>query len=273
MLKGDYFYNATIKKAVAVFGTVFNDIHVAKIVSGKLTKVSRVPLAYGPRQKFIERIRKRDEASDGGVKVAIKVPRMSFEITSLTYDATAKLNANNRTILQGIDSNEIAHYRPFYEGVPYRLGMQLNIMSTNQDDVLQILEQILPSFTPEYTVSVLNMNGPGRSLDVPILLTSNAISDDYEQEMSTGHRLIVYTLEFELKIKFTGDQSVPTGDNGRKVIKYVTIKLHDSLGLDSVATDAVDVRLGDMVNDTPESYTVVTTYGFVDEEPPDEPVV
>jgi hypothetical protein len=272
MLLGKYFYNKTITKSVAVFGSVFNNIRVGKMMnSGALAKVSRVPIAYGARQKFLERIAKRAEEAATGVRVAIKLPRMSFEITSLSYDSSSKLNPNNRTTLTTLNAQNQTVYHPFYEGVPYKLGMQLNIMANNQDDALQIVEQILPSFTPEYTVSVLNMNGPGRSLDVPIILTGTNFSDDYEQEASSGHRLLVYTLDFEMKIKLTGNQDLGASD-GQKVIKYVEVFLHDSMDTTSTPVDEVDVRLGDMVNDTPESYTVVTTFGFNPPLPDENPV-
>jgi hypothetical protein len=262
MLSGDYFYNGTIKKVVAVFGTVFNNIHVGKMIGGKLTNVFRVPLAYGPRQKFIERIQQRDDQEDGA-KVAIKVPRMSFEITAITYDSSAKLNPMN-TRVYALEANDhsITHHR-MREGVPYKIGMQLNILGNTQDDVLQILEQILPSFAPEYTVSVLDMNGPGKSMDVPITLTSTSISDDYEQDVSTGHRIIVYTLDFEIKIKFVGSPST------QGIIKHVEVFFRDGMRVGTPPLDEVDVILGDLENDTPDNYTVVTTFGFTPEDFPD----
>ena len=139
MLNGVHFYHATIKRIVSVFGTIFNNIVVGRHSGNKISNISRVPISYGPRQKFLSRINQNLEEQ----RVAIKLPRMSFEITSIEYDTSTKLNRLNKTITTG---DSPGNRNSMFQSVPYTLGMQLNIMAKNQEDALQILEQILPTF-------------------------------------------------------------------------------------------------------------------------------
>lgn len=255
MLDDSYFYNATVRKTVAVFGSLFNNIYTGKTVSGKLTNVVRVPLSYGPRERFLVRIRDADNSKHADV--AIRLPRMSFEITSISYDQTATLNRNNiRTFsIQGDNSAKTI----VRQATPYLLGMQLSILADNQDSGLQILEQILPSFRPEYTISVKNMEGPDTLTDVPVVLNGVTLQDDYEGDFESGRRSIIYTLDFTVKIKFVGPIT-----NKAKIIKSVTVDLSNGdpcdAGLEPI--DRVNLELGNPDTDTEENYTVVTTYGF-----------
>jgi hypothetical protein len=260
MLNGSYYYNGTIKKIVSVFGTMFNNIYTGKAVSGKMMNINRVPLAYGPKEHFLMRIH-TNESSEYPTDIAIKLPRMAFEMTSIAYDSTSKLNKiNQRTF--AIDG-DTGHRRAVYQSVPYIIGMQLSIIARSQDDALQIFEQIVPSFTPEYTITVKDLEGPDTLTDVPIILNSTNFEDNYEGDFASTRRVLIYTLDFTLKVKFIGN----TGSGGeRPVIKIVDANTYDNLkvGL-SDPVDKVHVELGDLVNDTPDNYTVVTTFGF-DEE-------
>lgn len=259
MLNSSYYYNGNLKKIVAVFGTIFNDVSIAKKVNGKMTGIQRVPISYGPKQKFLARLSSTQNEEFGDV--AIKLPRMSFEITSIMYDSTSKLNKlNSKLYLVEGDSNTKTRV---YQGTPYKVGIQLSILAHHQDDALQIFEQIVPYFTPDYTVAVKDLEGPGSITDVPILLTSTNIQDDYEGDFGNSRRTIIYTLDFDIKFKFMGIQTGPA-----KIIKVVDVDLYDiPITPDSDPIDGVRVELGDPVNDTPEDYTVITTYGF------DEPAI
>lgn len=255
MLDESYFYNATVRKTVAVFGSIFNNIYTGKLISGKLENVSRVPLAYGPRERFLVRIRDADNSNNADV--AVRLPRMSFEITSINYDTTAVLNRNNsRTYTIADDNSQKTLIR---QAVPYVLGMQLSILADNQDSGLQILEQILPTFAPEYSVSVKDMEGPGTKTDVPIILNGVTLQDDYEGDFENGRRSIIYTLDFTIKIKFIGSTKKKV-----KVIKEVIVNLSSAspCDLNSIPDDRIKVSLGDPVNDTEDDFTIVTTYGF-----------
>ena len=248
MLDGVHFYNQTLKKSVAVFGTLFNNLKVRKTGQGEV----RVPLAYGPRSKFLARIKQDSDLEDQ--KLAIKLPRMSFEITSIDRDSSVALNKANKKMLDiaGTELNK----NILRQSVPYNLGMQLNILSKTQDDALQIFEQILPTFVPDYTVAIKDMDGVGNSVDVPIILTGTSFTDEYEGDFET-RRTIVYILDFEMKVRFTGRVvSKPT-------IRAVTADLFNNSTPESAqdAIDRVQTDLGS-VNDTRDNFTTNTTFGF-----------
>jgi hypothetical protein len=194
---GTHFYHEHIKRAVAVFGTLFNNIKVVKKDStGKALSTIKVPLAYGPKQKFLARI--LDEKYLNDPKLAIRLPRMSFELISITYDQSTKLQKGmTRTVSSGPTSKSTVLYP-----VGYRLGIQLNVLAKNQDDALQILEQILPFFQPDYTVTVKELNGTWKN-DMPFVLESVSMADDYEGDFNS-RRAIIYTLDFETRVRFYG---------------------------------------------------------------------
>ena len=135
---GNHFYHATIRRFVSVFGTLFNNISVVRKDSqGNVKSIVRVPLAYGPKEKFLVRIDEQPDLSTPNV--AIKLPRMSFEILNIAYDTQSKLNRNNKILID----NKI-----YYTYSPYNISINLSIMAKNQDDALQIIEQIIPYFQP-----------------------------------------------------------------------------------------------------------------------------
>ena len=253
MLDGVHFYNQTLKKSVAVFGTLFNNLKVRKTGQGEV----RVPLAYGPRSKFLARIKQDSDLEDQ--KLAIKLPRMSFEITSIDRDSSTALNKGNKKLfdISGTELNK----NILRQSVPYNLGMQLNILAKTQDEALQIFEQILPTFVPDYTVAIKDMDGPGNSVDVPIILTGTSFTDEYEGDFET-RRTIIYILDFEMKVRFTGRVvSKPT-------IRAVTADLFNNSTPESAqdAIDRVQTDLGS-VNDTRDNFTTNTTFGFDDNSP------
>jgi hypothetical protein len=193
----DHFYHASIRRTIAAFGTIFNDIKIMRKGSdGEVKNIMRVPLAYGPKQKFLARLESQPSLTDP--KVAIKLPRMSFEITGLVYDAASKLPKMNQ-IVRGSGTTRDA----IYTSAPYNMGIQLSIMAKNQDDALQIIEQIIPYFQPEYTITINEVPEVGIKSDVPITLSSVVLAEDYEGDF-LSRRAIVYTLDFELKVKFYG---------------------------------------------------------------------
>jgi hypothetical protein len=224
---GDYFYHAVLRKSVAVFGTLFNNISVVRKGSdGTIKDVQRVPLSYGPRQKFLSRIDQQPDLDD--TKVALKLPRMSFEITNLQYDSTTNVNRLNKmsTSVSGSSRTSVG------QATPYLLDMQLNIIAKNQDDALQILEQIVPYFQPTYTVSVKFIESVGKSFDVPISLQSVTLQDDYEGDY-TSRRALIYTIDFNMKIKFFGKES--TSSIIREVIAN-NIDQDTGVGLNAIYT-------------------------------------
>lgn len=212
---GSYFYNSHLRKSVAVFGTLFNNITIVKRDSlGHVLSTQKVPLAYGPKQKFLARLKEEPDLT--APEVSIRLPRMSFEITSMLYDPQSKLNKNNLVVnpsIHGVDS--------VYTAAPYVLGMQLNIIGKTQDEVLQITEQILPYFNPQYNVTVKEIPEMNVLRDVPITLQSITMADDYEGEFEQ-RRALVYTLDFNMKIQFYGPIN-----KDRQVIKDSTVNIGD----------------------------------------------
>lgn len=244
---GTHFYHATLRKSVAVFGTLFNNISVIrKDGNGNILNQIKVPLAYGPKQKFLSRI---DSETNRDASMAIKLPRMSFEITGIDIDAASKLPKRSAIVEDGANSNSKNVIKNM---VSYNIGMQLNIMAKNQDDGLQILEQILPYFQPEYNLSIKPVDGFDFKQDVPIILNSASITDDYEGDYLT-RRVLVYTLEFTMKMKFYG----PTGD--QKIIREVDVNINNIV--DNGFLESVDVQVDP--NDETEVITTISG-GFDD---------
>lgn len=253
---GQYFYNQTMKKAVAVFGTLFNNMRIVRQGTGE----TRVPISYGPRKKFLARIQ-ADTVAATDASIAIKLPRMSFEITDISFDSTTKLNKFNKRCLP--IEGETTKTNVVNQSVPYTIGMQLNIYAKNQDDALQILEQILPTFAPEYTVAIKDMEGPGSVTDVPIVLTSTSIQDDYEGDFQT-RRVIIYTLDFTMKVRFAG------GVSEGKIIRTVDTFFYSDTENRAENKTAnpygeENVRIAVDENNEPpldSTDTITTTFGF-----------
>lgn len=211
---GNYFYHERIRKSVALFGRLFNNIYVVrKNASGGVLNQLKVPLAYAPRQKYLERIRENPSLEDN-TSVAIKLPRMSFEITDINYDLTRQLTkvSNFKNVGPGSlgwddrGPTNTGKRQKFYSPVPYNIGFQLNVYAKNQDDALQIVEQVIPTFNPQYTLSIYPFKDayPDFIEDVPIVITGVTMADDFEGPLE-ARRTIIYTLTFEMKVQFYGD--------------------------------------------------------------------
>jgi|TARA_B110000908_G_C10267457_1_gene465838 hypothetical protein len=244
---GSHFYHATVRKSVAVFGTLFNNISVVrKTGTGGLSNQIKVPLAYGPKQKFLARLDQETGFEQG---IALKLPRMAFEITTLALDANSKINKLNKISEQ--HGSDATKRKTIKTSTPYDIGMTLYIMAKNQDDGLQIMEQILPYFQPDYTVTIKPVEGFNHKQDVPIILDGVQIQDDYEGDLAT-RRVLIYQLDFTMKMKFYG----PTQDVG--LIREINLdfELYGTQN-DSARLEEMDFTVGN--TDTAESYTVTTT--------------
>ncbi len=191
---GSTFYHQTIRKYVAAFGTLFNDINIErKNSSGTVIERVKVPLAYGPRQKWILAL---SDTTDQRRVLAARLPRIGFSLTGVSYDSVRKLNTVIRNVAANTAStgSVLSQYNP----VPYNFDFELFILVNNAEDGTQILEQILPYFTPEFTVTINTIPDMGIKADVPIVLNSASQSDEYEGELAT-RRTIIWTLSFLLK--------------------------------------------------------------------------
>ena len=195
-----YFYHQRIRKSVAIFGTLFNNIYVIRQGATRSYSQVKVPLSYAPSRKYLDRIRENPTLIDD-TNVAIKLPRMAFEITSIDYDAGRQLPKNNnfQTVSTGGSLRE-----NFTSAVPYNIGFQLSIFAKTQDDALQVVEQILPYFNPQYTLTVKPFDDhTDIKEDVPISLVGVDFADDYEGALEQ-RRIITYTLSFQMYINFYG---------------------------------------------------------------------
>ena len=197
---GQYFYNESTRNVVVAFGTLFNQIQLTKKNnSGAVIQTMKVPLAYGPKQKWLSRLTEDPNLSK---KVAVTLPLIGFEISGLSYDATRKQNKiiKAKKVLDGADSSQL---KSGYMPVPYNVDFELYVLAKNSDDALQVVEQILPIFQPEYTVTMKEIPELDIIRDVPIVLNSIGYEDDYEGDF-TSRRSIVYTLSFTAKYYLYG---------------------------------------------------------------------
>ena len=196
---GQQFYHETIRKMVVSFGTIFNNIQIVKKnSSGQITQSMKVPLAYGPKQKFLTRIR---EDASLNKSTAITLPRLAFEISSISYDPARKLN--RITKLKKVSSSSKSKLESQFMPVPYNMDFQLFVMSKSGDDALQIIEQILPFFQPEYTITINDNTDMNQKRDVPIVLSGIDYEDNYEGDF-ISRRAIIYTLSFTTKFYLYG---------------------------------------------------------------------
>jgi hypothetical protein len=209
---GTQFYHESIRKVIVSFGTMFNNINlIRKDNSGNISQSMKVPLAYGPREKFLVRL---NEDADLTKQVAITLPRIGFEIQNLEYDAGRKLNRVQRfKKVKGAQAKQLdAQYMP----VPYNLSIELYVMAKQSDDALQIVEQILPYFQPDYTLTINDNVSMDSKRDVPIVLNSISYEDNYQGDFTT-RRALIYTLSFTAKFYLYGPVT------SSKVIKTVQV--------------------------------------------------
>jgi len=324
---GTYFYNKNIRNIVILFGTVFNDIGIRRVTSaGVVEEEFKVPIAYGPSEKFLVRLRQATDISKG--KVGITLPRMSFEFTSITYDPARKLQTTKRhkaikslgtveginlvsggsgytsvptvkfsgggattqatataTILDGavtgftgltggggytstptitfsgggganasatanLDVNTTV-FASVYNPVPYNFDFTLSVMVKNSDDGTQILEQILPYFTPEYHVTMNEMSALGIKRDIPIIFTGLSTEDSYEGDFMT-RRALIHTLSFVVQGFLYG----PTSDMG--IIRTVDVNKYNAT-VSSDKLSSTQVTPNPLTADLDDDYGYTTT--------------
>ena len=220
MLGNRQFYHETVRNIIVGFGTLFNDIHVVrKNNSGVVTQSMKVPLAYGPKQKWLARL---DQDAGLDSKVAITLPRMGFEIQNLTYDPARKLNRVQKFKKVKSSASNANKLDTQFMPVPYNLNIQLYAMAKNSDDALQMVEQILPYFQPDYTLTIKDMPEMGVARDIPIVLNSINYEDSYQGDYAE-RRAIMYTLDFTTKFYLYGPVT------SSKVIKTVQVDQYTDL--------------------------------------------
>jgi hypothetical protein len=212
----EYFYHEILRKTVIGFGTLFNNIRVKqKNSSNQIVSEIKVPLAYGPTQKFLARLNQSPEDLNNPVQITL--PRMSFEFVGLSYDSSRKVTTTQSFLvpLKTDGSKVTKAFMP----VPYNMEFELSIMTKHNDDALQIIEQILPYFQPAYTVTINLVDSIGEKRDIPFTLNNVNFDDQYEGDFST-RRALIYTLRFTAKTYLFGPVSTSQTSD---VIKKVSI--------------------------------------------------
>ena len=222
----DIFYHNTLKNIVVGFGTLFNNIYVVRTTSGDVEiERFKVPLIYSSTEKMFARVTQDPEIDK---EVAVTLPAMGFEQVSLTYDGTRHRNQilRNRT---AVDADNVNHQ---FTGVPYNIGFELTIVSKKTDDGNQILEQILPYFTPTFTLTMNTVPEMVQKDDILITLESISKQDDYEGGFE-DKRLVTRTLNFTAKAFFYG----PVSTQG--IIKQAIVDIHIASGADDIADSEI----------------------------------
>ena len=215
---GTQFYHETIRNVVVAFGSIFNNVQlVRKDNSGVVQQTMKVPLAYGPRQKFLVRLA---EDVDLTKQVAVTLPRIGFEIKGLTYDPTRKLNRVQK--FKKLKDDNSAQLDTQYMPVPYNITFELYILAKQSDDALQVIEQILPYFQPDYTITMNDNTDMGVKKDIPVILNSISYTDDYKGNF-TARQAIIFTIDFTCKFYLYGPVT------SSKVIKTVQIDAYTDM--------------------------------------------
>jgi len=237
MLNNPTYYHGSLRKTIVAFGRLFSDITIARQDNdGNIEQTIAIPLSYAPKEKWIVRI-----DSDPGLNntTYTTLPRMSFEITAYSYDPSRKMNRMNKlTCDQAAGSIKKAMFTP----VPYNVDITLYVLTKTQEDAMQIIEQILPTFTPEYTLSINAVPEMQVVQDIPVILNSITVQDDYDGDFQT-RRFVTHTLTFTLKTNLYG----PVRNQG--IITDVNVNVN----IPGRKYEAVGTLPGDPITDNWES--------------------
>lgn len=256
---GQYFYNKHLRNTVIAFGTIFNTIGVRRYdSSGNAVSSLRIPLMYAPREKFLARLQQQTSLGSGSEeKVSITLPRMSFEMTGISYDPSRKINKNLKYKQAKVndDSKVFSQYAP----VPYNIGFNLYSFTANSDDGLQIVEQILPFFQPDYTVTFIESQTMDTKRDIPFVLNSVDYEDTYDGDM-TSNRRIIYTMNFTAKIYLYGP--ITSG----AVIRKTSADLYTKMDSENPSRqERVTITPNPSGADADDDYTFTETLDFFED--------
>ena len=257
---GDHFYHKQIRNTVIAFGTIFNNINIKRLdSSGNPLQNIKVPLSYSPKEKFLARLDQQQDLTGDDSSVAITLPRMAFDIVGYSYDSSRKLNKNQRIgkVTTNADTSKL---NTQYSPVPYNVSFELNVFTATSDDGLQIIEQILPYFQPDYTVTMIqDSTYMDTKRDIPFVLESVNYDDSYTGTL-TSLRRITYSLSFTAKIYLYGPISTTA------IIKKVSADLYTNTSDQSPSrSERVTVQPNPTSADKDDTYTYTTTLEFFDD--------
>jgi hypothetical protein len=243
MFSKNPFYFSLIRKYVITFGTLFNNIYINRTDrDGNITALERVPLVYGPKDKMLARV-VQDPNIDRPT-ATYPLPLMSFEMTGFTYDGARKLQTINKNVYNNPDDVSKRKYQ--YVPVPYNIDFQLNILVKNAEDGTKIVEQILPYFTPDWTLTAILVPEMNIRHDIPIVLNRVNMDDVYDGDF-TVRRTMVWTLDFTLKGYLYGPIKTT------KVIKYAITNIYDKIDRTATPSATITIQPGLLANGSPTS--------------------
>ena len=245
-----HFYNGIIRKYIIMFGRMFNDIDVVRYNGSEAVQTIRVPIAYGPSEKWLTRL---DEDAGLNKEVAVQLPRLGFELTSMTYDPTRALNKMQKSTAASTYTNTVSTQ---YTPVPYNFNITLTGMFSFQEDAVQVTEQIIPFFRPEWTMSLKLLDSIPDYYDVPTVLNNMSMEDTYDSDF-LSRRAIIYTWDFTVKGYLFG----PVRNKGvikRAVIDMAVNDTADPIGTEVGPDKKITLTPGLTSANTPTSNTAAS---------------
>jgi hypothetical protein len=268
---GQTFYFQTIRKYVTLIGTLFDDISIVRTdTSGNMTALIKVPITYAPKEKMLARL--QQDPNIDRPTAAVTMPVMSFEMTTIRYDGSRKLHTVGK-VAHGNTSPGSFKYQ--YNPVPYNIDFQLHVLVKNSEDGTKIIEQILPYFTPDFTVSVNLIPEMGISMEIPVVMTSISQEDSYDGSF-IERRSLTWTLNFTVKGYLYGPVKTSA------IIKYANTVFYTPSVVDGMLPTAVgntpavawiQTQPGELANGSPTSNSAASIpvssilatddYGFV----------
>ncbi len=254
---GNYFYNESMRRMTIGFGQIFNNIQIKrKNDTGKVIQTIRVPLAYGPKEKFLVRL--DQQSSLNNREFAITLPRMGFEISNIAYDPTRKLTRIQK--FKQVKSNKDGKVLDFnYTPVPYNISYNLFSFTASAEAGLQIIEQILPFFQPDFTVTINAIPDLNIKRDIPIILNSVNYEDTYSGDFQT-RRAVIYTLNFTAKTYLFGPST------SQKVIKTVqTDNYSDTDRVNKARESRIIIVPSPTTADADDDFGFTTTIDFFED--------
>ena len=240
MAIANYFYNQTTRKYVALFGSYFNQLTVERIDNNQVLQQRMiVPISYAPFQKILSRLKQDPNFK---TKTAISLPRMSFEITNMSYDGERKISPITK-IRKNVVDESFGGRKFVYAGAPYNLDFSLYIMSKYQEDATKLLEQIIPFFNPDFTSTIRLIPGL-EPIDVPLILNGVTMEDVYEGSYEE-RRSILYTLTFTMKAWYFGPEKE------KAIIKFVDVRYATDTASNSPFEEFQTIAPGMTANNEP----------------------
>lgn len=241
MAIANYFYNQTTRKYVALFGTYFNQLTVERIDNNQVLQQRMiVPISYAPFQKILARLQQAPDLNT--TKSAINLPRMSFELTNMTYDGDRKISPITK-IRKNVVDESVGGRKFVYAGTPYNLDFSLYIMAKYQEDAVKLLEQIVPFFNPDFTSTVRLIPGL-EPIDIPLILNGVTMEDIYEGAFDE-RQTILYTLTFTMKAWFFGPEK------SKSIIKFVDVRYATDTATNAPFEEFYSVTPGLTANNEP----------------------